>query len=125
MSEQQPEMQQQVPLSEEERKPVVFAVRIDPSLREQLEALRGITGHSVNDLGLEALNDWVAKTLADETVSQKAMEEIDAEERRLQERRDTIADILGKKASAKSTAGSASPEAEPTKRSGRQPKAAE
>ena len=96
MSEQQSEMQQQVPLSEEERKPVVFAVRIDPSLREQLEALRGITGHSVNDLGVEALNDWVAKTLADETVSQKAMEEIDAEERRLHERRNAIAGILGK-----------------------------
>jgi hypothetical protein len=121
MSEQQPEMQQQVPLSEEERKPVVFAVRIDPSLREQLEALRGITGHSVNDLGLEALNDWVAKTLADETVSQKAMEEIDAEERRLQERRNAIAGILGKKANTENMLE----EAGPTKRGGRQVKAAE
>ncbi|MEY9838613.1 hypothetical protein [Streptacidiphilus sp. EB103A] len=125
MNEQQPEMQPQVSLSEEERKPVVFAVRVDPSLREQLEALRGITGQSVNDLGVEALNDWVTKTLADETISKKAMEEIDAEERRLQDRRNTIAGILGKKIGEATTTGEASPEAEPVKRSGRQPKGTE
>jgi hypothetical protein len=119
MNEQQSEMQPQVSLSEEERKPVVFAVRVDPSLREQLEALRGITGQSVNDLGVEALNDWVTKTLADETISKKAMEEIDAEERRLQDRRNTIAGILGKKVSEVTTSGEASPEAEPVKRGGR------
>jgi hypothetical protein len=122
MNEQQPELQPQVPLSEEERKPVVFAVRVDPSLREQLEALRGITGQSVNDLGVEALNDWVTKTLADETISQKAMAEIDAEERRLQERRDAITGILGKKASAGSVS-STTPEADGAKPSGRRGKA--
>jgi hypothetical protein len=121
MTEEQPDIQPQVPLSEEERKPVVFAVRVDPSLREQLEALRGITGHSVNDLGVEALNDWVTKTLADEAVSEKAMAEIEAEERRLQERRDTIAGILGKKANAESVAT----EAGPAKRGGRQSKGAD
>jgi hypothetical protein len=125
MTEQQSDVQPQVSLSEEERKPVVFAVRIDPSLREQLEALRGITGHSVNDLGVEALNDWVTKTLADESVSQKAMAEIEAEERRLQERKDTIAGILGKKATAGTTSDEPSPEAGTTKRSGRQTKATE
>lgn len=126
MNEQQPDMQPQVPPPEEDRRPpVVFAVRVDPSLREQLEALRGITGQSVNDLGVEALTDWVTKTLADETVSKKAMAEIDAEERRLKERRNTIAGILGKKVGEAAASDEASPEAEPVKRSGRQPKAAE
>ena len=105
MSEQQPEMQPQVSPDEEERKVVVFAVRIDPALREQIEGLRGITGHSVNDVGVEALNDWVAKTLTDETVQQKAMAELDAEEKRLQERRAAISGILGSKASDASVSG--------------------
>ncbi|MEU8717571.1 hypothetical protein [Streptomyces sp. NPDC048663] len=99
MSEQQPDVQPQVSAAaEEERKVVVFAVRIDPVLREQIEGLRGITGHSVNDVGVEALNDWVAKTLTDEAVQQKAMAELDAEEKRLQERRAAIAGILGQNA---------------------------
>ncbi|WP_159054632.1 hypothetical protein [Streptomyces dysideae] len=97
MSEQHPDTQPQVS-PEEERKVVVFAVRIDPTLREQIEGLRGITGHSVNDVGVEALTDWVAKTLTDEDVQQKAMAELDAEEKRLQERRNAIAGILGQTA---------------------------
>ncbi|WP_262064032.1 hypothetical protein [Streptomyces sp. STR69] len=94
MNEQAPEPQGQAG-PEEERKPVVFAVRIDPVLREQIEGLRGITEQSVNDVGVEALNDWVTKMLGDEAISQKAMAELDAEERRLQERRSAIAGILG------------------------------
>ncbi|MFJ5301092.1 hypothetical protein [Streptomyces sp. NPDC088350] len=119
MSEQQPEMQPQVSPAEEERKVVVFAVRIDPVLREQIEGLRGITGHSVNDVGVEALNDWVAKTLEDETVQEKAMAELDAEEKRLQERRAAIAGILGSKASEGAASGETVAEATPTSRSGR------
>lgn len=109
MSEQPPEMQQQVSAAEEERKVVVFAVRIDPVLREQIEGLRGITGHSVNDVGVEALNDWVAKTLTDEAVQQKAMAELDAEEKRLQERRAAIAGILGQAATPGETSTGDSP----------------
>ncbi|BFO19938.1 hypothetical protein SHKM778_63260 [Streptomyces sp. KM77-8] len=100
MSEHHPDAQPPAPAAEEERKVVVFAVRIDPTLREQIEGLRGITGHSVNDVGVEALNDWVAKTLTDETVQQKAMAELDAEERQLQDRRAAIAGILGQTAAA-------------------------
>ena len=99
MNEQAPATQEQT-AAEEERKPVVFAVRIDPVLREQIEGLRGITEQSVNDVGVEALSDWVTKTLADETIRNKAMAEIDAEERRLQERRSAIAGILGDTATA-------------------------
>ncbi|MFC1421040.1 hypothetical protein [Streptacidiphilus cavernicola] len=94
MSEQQPELQPQV-AAEEERKVVVFAVRIDPTLREQIEGLRGITGQSVNDVGVEALNLWVTQTLEDEDVQQKAMAELDAEEERLKARRAAITSILG------------------------------
>ncbi|QKZ22874.1 hypothetical protein [Streptomyces chartreusis] len=103
MNEQAPEVPAQMAGPEEERKPVVFAVRIDPVLREQIEGLRGITEQSVNDVGVEALNDWVTKTLGDEAISQKAMAELDAEEQRLQERRAAIAGILGQAATATET----------------------
>lgn len=104
MNEQAPEAQGPAQAPEEERKPVVFAVRIDPVLREQIEGLRGITEQSVNDVGVEALNDWVSKTLGDEAIRLKAMAELDAEEKRLQERRDVIAGILGEQATAESSA---------------------
>lgn len=83
---------------EEERKPVVFAVRIDPVLREQIEGLRGITGQSVNEVGVEALESWVTQTLSDDTVREKALADLEAEEQRLQERRNAIAGILGQQA---------------------------
>lgn len=102
MNEQAPDAQEPVLAPEDERKPVVFAVRIDPVLREQIEGLRGITGHSVNDVGVEALNDWVAKTLTDEDVQQKAMAELDAEEKRLQERRAAVEKVLGATATTSS-----------------------
>ncbi|WP_427923633.1 hypothetical protein [Streptomyces sp. cg40] len=51
MEEQAPDIQAQDLVVEEERKPVVFAVHIDPVLREQIEGLRGITEQSVNDVG--------------------------------------------------------------------------
>ncbi|MFJ8489456.1 hypothetical protein ACIRBZ_13975 [Streptomyces sp. NPDC094038] len=109
MEEQAPEMQAQELAVEEERKPVVFAVRIDPVLREQIEGLRGITEQSVNDVGVEALEGWVAKTLEDETVRQKAMAELDDEEKRLQQRRAAIAGILGQTATAPETSGETAP----------------
>lgn len=109
MNEQTPEVPAQAAGPEEERKPVVFAVRIDPVLREQIEGLRGITEQSVNEVGVEALEGWVAQTLADEAISQKAMAELDAEEQRLQERRAAIAGILGQTATAPETSGAAAP----------------
>lgn len=105
MGEQQPIIEPQGQSGEEERKLVVFAVRVDPVFRDQVEGLRGITGQSVNEVGVEALNDWVAKTLADDAVREKAMAEIDAEARKLEERRASIAGILGQSAALKSQAG--------------------
>lgn len=97
--EQPPAVEQQVippgAAAEEERKLIVFAPRIPLTLRQQIEGLQGITEQNVNEVGVEALTDWVAKKLADEDVREKAMAEIDAEERRLQERRASIAGILG------------------------------
>lgn len=110
MTEQTPEVPAQAAGPEEERKPVVFAVRIDPVLREQIEGLRGITEQSVNEVGVEALEGWVAQTLADEAISQKAMAELDAEEQRLQERRAAIAGILGQTAIGAEPASDVAPE---------------
>ena len=105
MNEQPPGAEQPpATLREEDRKPIVFAVRVDPLLREQVEGLRGITGQSVNEVGVEALNNWVTKTLADETVREKAMAGIEAEERKLQERRAAITGILGKQSTSAATA---------------------
>ncbi|MET7490607.1 hypothetical protein [Streptomyces sp. NPDC005538] len=122
MTEQAPETQGAAPEAEEERKPVVFAVRIDPVQREHIEGLRGITGQSVNDVGVEALNDWIAKTLSDETIQQKAMAELDEEEKRLQERRSTIASILGNTATEGATSEQAEPDTPSAGRGGRRPK---
>jgi hypothetical protein len=97
MSEQQPGIP---PPGEAERKQVTFAVRIDPAFREQIEGLRNITGQSVNEVGEQALRLWVDTTLADEEVRNKAMAGIEEEERRLQERRAAIANVLGTTASA-------------------------
>lgn len=96
MSELEPGAEQQQVFAEEgELKPVVFAVRLDPAFREQIEGLRGITGQGVNDVGVEALQDWVTKTLSDPTVREKAMAQIEAEEERLRARRAAITGILG------------------------------
>lgn len=88
---------------EDEKKLVVFAPRIDPSLREQIEGIRQITGQTINDLGQEALRDWVDKKLDDEEVRNKAMAGIQDEERRLQERRAAIEKVLGTAAAAPSS----------------------
>ena len=100
MNEQAPGTQPPAPPGEAERKPVVFAVRINPALREQIEGLRGITGQTVNEVGEEALQCWVDTKLADEEVRNKAMAGIEEEERRLQERRDAIVKVLGTTANA-------------------------
>ncbi|MEV0926677.1 hypothetical protein AB0I99_16405 [Streptomyces spongiicola] len=120
MGEQQLGMPPQIPGGEEERKPVVFAVRIDPALREQVEGLRGITEQSVNEVGVEALTAWVDNKLADEEVRDKAMAGIEEEERRLQERRSAIQKVLGATASTSGEAPGTGPS-----RSGRRGKSSD
>lgn len=114
--------QQISPGTDEERTLIVFAPRIDTALRQQVEGLRGITGQTVNDVGVEALTDWVAKKLADETIRDKAMAELDAEQRRLDAQRARIASVLG--GGATGQAASLPDATGPTGPSGRQRKAA-
>ena len=103
MDESKPNATPQVaPGAEEERAPVVFAPRIDTALRQQVEGLRGVTGQTVNEVGVEALTGWVAMKLADPTIREKAMAEIDAEQRRLNERRASIEGVLGLSATVES-----------------------
>lgn len=111
MSEQEPGAQPPVSAAEIEVK--VFAVRIDPTLRSQIEGLRGITGQSVNDVGVEALSDWVAKTLADEDIQRRAMADLDAEEQQIRERRAAITSILGQAATSEKGDGRSSRRAKP------------
>ncbi|MFJ8252968.1 hypothetical protein [Streptomyces sp. NPDC094466] len=121
MNEQSPVIPMPAVTPEGERKPVVFAVRIDPVLREQIEGLRGITEQSVNEVGVEALEGWVAQTLEDETIREKAMAELDAEEQRLQQRRAAISGILGNAATASETSSKEEPKqsARPRSRRGK------
>lgn len=96
MGEQPPEaMQLEVPGGETEKKMVVFAPRIDPGLRKQIEGLRGITGQTVNEVGQEALQGWIDDKLEEESARDQAMTGIEEEERRLQERRSAIEKVLG------------------------------
>jgi hypothetical protein len=88
---------------------VVFAPRIDTALKEQIEGLRGITGQTINQVGQEALQGWVASKLADEGICEQAMAELGAEQQRLKERRESIERVLG----------SASASGEQTQSSGR------
>ena len=106
-AEQPPVVEQQVipPGAAEQGKPIVFAPRIPMTLRQQIEGLQGITEQNVNEVGVEALTDWVAKKLADDAIREKAMAEIDAEERRLKERRASIEGILGAGATAQAASG--------------------
>jgi len=94
MGEQVPDMPP-VPTGEANQKLIVFAPRIDPGLREQVEGIRTITGQTVNEVGQEALRGWVESKLADEEVRGQAMAGIEEEERRLQERKAVIAKVLG------------------------------
>jgi hypothetical protein len=116
MNEQQPDAQPQAPPVEAQRDPVVFAPRITPELREQIEGVRKLTGQTINDLGTEALTDWVAKKLGDEDLRSKALADIDAEEQRLQERRNSIASILGTVPTATIASGGDVPEVGATSR---------
>jgi hypothetical protein len=99
-------------------KPVVFAPRIDPGLREQIAGISEITGQTVNEVGEEALRMWVDAKLADEDVRNKAMAGIEEEERRLQQRKAAIANVLGLTAAGVKEEIGASPESGNTKSSG-------
>ncbi|MEU3198816.1 hypothetical protein [Streptomyces sp. NPDC006996] len=112
--------EQQQPESQgEEAEKKVFAPRISQELRAQVEALRGITGHTINQLGEEALRDWTEKILGDPEVRSKAMAGIEEQQRQLQEQRAAIEKVLGTSAA---TAPSEMPADTGSGRSGRRGK---
>jgi hypothetical protein len=107
-------------------KPVAFAPRIDPGLREQIAGISEITGQTVNEVGEEALRMWVDAKLADEDVRNKAVAGIEEEERRLQQRKAAIVSVLGltatdaeKETGANSESGDAKPNGSPNGRGNR------
>lgn len=93
-----------VTATEAEEPTKVFAPRIPISMREQVEAIQSLTGQNVNEVGVEALGMWITAKLADETLGAQAMAEIEAEQRRLDDRRASLAGVLGQRVAATSTA---------------------
>ncbi|MFK4102906.1 hypothetical protein ACI2L1_23030 [Streptomyces sp. NPDC019531] len=73
----------------------VVAIRVSPTFKKQLDSVVELTSKTLNEAGVEALEDWVAKTLSDPTIREKAMQNIQAEEQALQERRRALQDMLG------------------------------
>lgn len=105
MGEQSTAEQVQIPpAAEAEEATKVFAPRIPVSMREQVEAIQNLTGQNVNEVGVEALGMWITAKLADETLGAQAMAELEAEQRRLDERRASLAGVLGQRAAATNTA---------------------
>lgn len=114
----QPGTQPPAPPGEAERTMVVFAPRVDAALKQQADGLRAITGQTINEIGQEALQMWVDAQLADEDVRAQAMAGLEEEQRRLEEKRASIARVLG------TTAGAAGDEkpSDDTGRGGRRAK---
>jgi predicted DNA-binding protein len=81
-----------MPSSGEDKKTI--AIRVSPELRGRLDSLLQITGGSVNDAGIEALEKWIAGKMADPEVRAKALEGLVAEERALQERRRALEGLV-------------------------------
>ncbi|MFF5498965.1 hypothetical protein [Streptomyces aquilus] len=79
--------------SSDEKK--VVAIRVSPTFKKQLDSVVELTSKTLNDAGVEALESWVAKTLSDPAIREKAMQNIQAEEQALQERRQALQAMLG------------------------------
>ncbi|TMQ91748.1 hypothetical protein ETD83_29545 [Actinomadura soli] len=88
----------------EEKKTV--AIRVSPELRGRLDSVLQITELSVNDAGIEALTDWIAKQLSDPEIRAKALASLDNEERALKARREVLQGLMGEDSSPQKPAGS-------------------
>lgn len=73
----------------------VVAIRVSPTFKKQLDSVVELTSKTLNEVGVEALEGWVTKTLSDPAIREKAMRNIQAEEQALQERRQALQDMLG------------------------------
>lgn len=97
-------MSEQPSGSGEEKKTV--AIRVSPELRGRLDSVLQITGLSVNDAGIEALEAWIAAKLSDPKVREKALASLDDEERALRDRRKALQGLIGEDTSPEKPAGS-------------------
>lgn len=86
-------MSEQPTGSGEEKKSTV-AIRVSPAFKQQLDSVVPLTGMTLNNAGVEALEDWVAKILSDAKVREKAMQNLQAEEQALNERRQALQNML-------------------------------
>lgn len=100
-------MSEQPTGSGEEKKSTV-AIRVSPAFKQQLDSVVSLTKMTLNNAGVEALEDWVAKILSDPKVRDKAMENLQAEERALNERRQALQNMLRSDTAASSTEGTSS-----------------
>jgi hypothetical protein len=73
----------------------VVAIRVSPTFKKQLDSVVELTSGTLNEAGVEALEDWVAKILSDPAIRAKAMQNLQAEEQALQERRQALQAMLG------------------------------
>lgn len=72
-------------------------------VKQQLDSVVALTGKTLNNAGVEASEDYVAKVLSDPAVRDKALESLQEEERALQERRQALQNILGEDKTAGGT----------------------
>ncbi|MDT0330884.1 hypothetical protein [Nocardiopsis lambiniae] len=83
------------PTGSGEEKKATVAIRVSPSFKQQLDSVVSLTDKTLNNAGVEALEDWVAKILSDASVRDKAMANLEAEERALRERKQALSAMLG------------------------------
>lgn len=77
-----------------------IAIRVNPELRGQFDAVLEITGMSVNTAGTEALEGWIAGKLSDPELQEKAVAQLDEEERAIKARREALQGLIGEGAVA-------------------------
>jgi hypothetical protein len=91
-------MSEQVASPEGERRTI--AAKVSPDLKSRFDSVVQLTGGTVNEAGIEAIEDWIAKKLSDPELRDKAIAQLDTEERELQARRAQLQSLIGEGAVA-------------------------
>jgi hypothetical protein len=89
-------------MSEPDSKKTI-AIRVSPDLRGRLDSVLQITGMNVNQAGTEALEKWIADKLADPKVRERALRDLEAEQRALEERRKALQGLVGEATTAEAS----------------------
>lgn len=72
-----------------------IAIRVPPAFKQQLDSVVALTGTTLNKAGMEALQDWIAKTLADPKVQQKAREDLAKRKKALEAEAAALDGLIG------------------------------